>query len=117
MKIDWMLTILAIGVALLIVTFWRASRSHHLTFNALDLIMENGKAERKAVAFMIVLAVSIWVLVDLEMKGKMTEGYYTIFIGAWVLPVVAYMFAPKGSDGTTTVTVKSTIESTEKTTP
>jgi hypothetical protein len=113
-KIDWMLTILAIGAAAIVFTFWRASRSHHVTFNAIDLITENGKAERKAVAFMVVLAVSIWVLIDLEMKGKMTEGYYTIFIGAWVIPVVANMFAGKDGAGTT---VTTTIQSTEKTTP
>lgn len=108
-----MLTILAIGSVLIVISFWRATRNHAVSFNALDLIMENGKAERKAVAFMVVLAVSIWVLIDLEMKGKMSEGYYTIFIGAWVIPIVAKMFAGKDEAGTI---VTTTIQSTEKTT-
>lgn len=115
MKIDWMLLILSCAMVVLAISFWRAHKNHAVMFNALDLIMDNGKVSRTAFAFMVVLGVSIWVLVDLEIKGKMTEMYYGSFIAAWVTPVVAKIFAGANTDTNTTLTLKeTTLETTEK---
>lgn len=117
MKIDWMLVILALGAALIALSIWRAHRASGVIFNAFDLIMENGKVSKIALAFMLVLAVTTWIVVDLTIKGKLTEGIFTMYGTFWVVPLVAKVVFNKTEmpeSGTTTITK---IESVEKTTP
>ncbi|HEX8610126.1 MAG TPA: hypothetical protein VF800_02465 [Telluria sp.] len=118
MMIDWMLVILAAAAALIALSIWRAHRASGISFNAFDLIMEDGKVSKIALAFMLVLAVTTWIVVDLTIKGKLTEGYFTMYGSMWVIPLVAKVVFNKSeaptSAGTTTITK---IESVEKTTP
>ncbi len=115
MKIDWMLTILAVAAVLIAFSIWRAHRTSTNTFDAFDLIMEEGKASKVALGFMLVLAVSTWVVIAQQISGKLSEGVFGLWLGAWVAPLVAKVVFNKPDAAGTTITTK--IESTEKTTP
>ncbi|MBV8061445.1 MAG: hypothetical protein JO253_08000 [Alphaproteobacteria bacterium] len=83
-----MLIVLAASAAAILYSLWRAHVSAQIQFNALDLLMENGRVSRIAVAFMLVLLVSTWVIINLTVRDKITEGYYLAYMGAWVTPLV-----------------------------
>lgn len=87
--ISWMQVFLGLALIGIFVSFWRAHHSKTFEFNAFDLLMENGRVSKIAVAFMGVLAVTTWVIVDLQITGKMTEGYLTTYGAMWVTPLVA----------------------------
>lgn len=89
MKPDWMLILLGAGFALIGVSFWRAHHRADFQFSAFDLVMENGRVSKIAVAFMMVLGVSTWVIVDMQVKNKLTEGMFGLWLTAWVTPLVA----------------------------
>jgi hypothetical protein len=107
-----MLTILAFSAVLVAVSFWRAHSRPGFDFNAFDLIMENGRVSKIALAFMLVLLVSTWVIVDMTIKGKLTEGMFGLWLGAWVTPLVAKVVFNKSEmpSGTTTTTELKTTE-------
>lgn len=109
MKIDWMLIILAVAGLFMIVSFWRAHKKAGFDFNAFDLIMENGKVSKIALAFMVVLGVTTWVIVDLQIKDKLTEGYFTTYGMMWVFPLVAKVVFNKTEmpSGTTVTSMTS----------
>lgn len=88
-SISWMQLFLGLALVAILVSFWRAHHSKTFEFNAFDLLMENGRVSKIAVAFMGVLAVTTWVIVDLQITGKMTEGYLTTYGAMWVTPLVA----------------------------
>lgn len=94
--------LLLAGFAIIAVTFWRAHVKPG-TFNAFDLIMENGRVSKIAFAFMLVLAVSTWVIVDLQMKGKLDSGMYLPWLAAWVTPLVAKVVFNKNDVASMTV--------------
>lgn len=85
----WMQMFLLLSLIGIGVSFWRAHHSPTFEFNAFDLLMENGKVSKIAVAFMGVLAVTTWIMVDLQVTGKMTEGYLTTYGAMWVTPLIA----------------------------
>ena len=118
MKIDWMLTIL-LGAAIIVgISFWRAQHRPGFDFDLFDLVMENGRVSKISVTFMVAFAVTTWILIDLQIKGKMTEGYLVAYGGMWVASLAAKVIFNKDAPpdpGTTVTTTK--IESTEKTTP
>lgn len=89
MKFDVMAIVLAISAIAVIAMFCHAQRHPSITFDAFDLIMEGGRVSKIAIAFMIVLAVTTWVIVDLQLKGNLTEGYFLAYGGMWVIPLVA----------------------------
>lgn len=110
MNISWMQAILAGAAVLVIVSFWRAHRTPGFSFNAFDLIMEDGRVSRIALAFMLVLAVTTWIMIDLQINGKMSEGYLTTYGAMWVLPLVAKVVfnktdMPAGTSLVSTMTV------------
>lgn len=116
MKPDWMLTILIVGAILVAWSFWHAQRKKEFDFDVFDLVMENGKVSKIGVTFMAAFAVTTWILIDLQLKGKMTEGYLTTYGAMWVASLVArVVFNKTEPEAGTTITTK--IESTEKTTP
>lgn len=89
MRIDWMLTILGGFVLLIGFSLWRAHISKTAPFDFFDLLTENGRISKIAVAFMTVLGVSTWVIIDLQIKAHLTEGIFGMWLGAWVTPLVA----------------------------
>jgi hypothetical protein len=102
---DIMMLVLAVFVLALLVTFWVAHRNSATPFNALDLIMVDGKVDRIATVFMIAFAVSTWVIVDLQIKNKLDAGVFGLWLGAWVGPlVVKVVFGKNEMPGTTSST-------------
>jgi len=89
MTISSMQIILAIAFVVIAFSFYTAHRSTALQFNVFDLVMNRGKVDKIAVAFMLVLGVTTWVIIDLQVNGKLTEGYFTMYGGLWVTPLVA----------------------------
>jgi hypothetical protein len=116
-KIDWMLVVLCSALLFIVLSFWKAHRTPGFNFNAFDLVMEGGKVDTEKTAFMIVLAMTTWLMIDIELKGKMTEGYLIIYGGLWVGPLVAKVIfkAKVPPTGTTVTSMTKTIESTEVT--
>lgn len=89
MIISSMQIILAIAFIVIAFSFYTAHKSHALEFNAFDLVMNKGRVDKIAVAFMLVLGVTTWVIIDLQVNGKLTEGYLTVYGGMWVAPLLA----------------------------
>lgn len=89
MKIDWMVVALAGLLILTAVSVWRAHCNPENEINIVDLVLEHGRMSRIAVAFMLTLGVTTWLMVDLEIKGRMTEGYLWAYGSMWVAPLVA----------------------------
>lgn len=113
MTIAPMHLILAGGLAFVAVTFWVAHRSRDAKFDAFDLVMEDGKASKIAVAYMLVLAVSTWVIIDQQIDGKLSEGTLGLWLGAWVGPLVAKVVFGKDAAPATTSTITMTKTTTE----
>lgn len=97
MKFDWSLVALVCIALLVLLTLWRAHARADIDFNLLDLLMENGRVSKIAVAFMLVLGVSTWVIIKLTIDGRLTEGYLTIYTGAWIVPLVTKVVANKNT--------------------
>ncbi len=98
-----MLVVLAAVTLLVLLSIWRAHRDALAQFNAFDLIMENGRASKIAVAFMLVLGVSTWVIVLLAIRDKLTEGMFGLWLAAWTGPLVAkVIFGKNDMPGTST---------------
>ena len=110
MKIDWMLTILAVGVGIIAISIWKAQRRPDFDF--FDLLMENGRVSRIAFWFMAAGAVSTWVIIDLEIKGKLDPTMFGLWLTAWVGPLIAKMvFGRNDMSGMTLTTTKVVTES------
>jgi hypothetical protein len=89
MQFQPMQIILAVGILVMLASVWRAHRTQGFEFNAFDLIMSGGRVDKIAVSFMLVLILSSWIMLDLQINGKMTEGYLGIYVGAWIAPLVS----------------------------
>ena len=88
----------ALGLALLLGIIWsiyRVHRSPEISFNLLDLLLENGRVSRIACMALGSWAMHTWVMCDLQMAGKMTEGYLATYGTIWVAPILLKLFTPK----------------------
>jgi len=73
--------------------------------------MENGKVSKIALGFMVVLAVTTWVVIVKEIKGTLTEGIFGLYGTMWVLPLVAkVVFNKTEMPGTTVTSMTTTTE-------
>ena len=114
---EWMLAVLAAAGVLIVFSFWHAHRNKASTFDALDLIMVDGKLDRIATVFMIAFAVSTWVIVDLQIKGKLDSGIFGIWMASWVGPLVAKMVFGKNDMPSVTSSTTVVQQTTEVTKP
>jgi len=96
-SIQPMHVILAFGVLIMLFSFWTTHKNKSNSFNAFDLIMHEGRVDKIAVSYMLVLILSSWIMVDLQVNAKMTEGYLGIYVGAWIVPLVSKVVV-KGSN-------------------
>jgi hypothetical protein len=91
------IALLCVVSAFIAWTMYRAQKDPNFQFNLFDLIMENGKVSKISVAFMLTLVFTTWLMLDLALKGKMTEGYLTTYGAMWVAPLVARVIFGKTS--------------------
>lgn len=105
-----------------LILFWVVYRAHknpNYQLDLFDLIIDSstGKISRIAVAFMVTLGVTSWVLVRLAIENKLTEGYFGAYGLMWVAPVITKLFNIPPPIGTvTTDTVSSTFKTITQTT-
>lgn len=78
-------------------TIYRAQKDPGFRFDLFDLLMENDRVSKIAVAFMLTLIFTTWLMLDLQLSGKMTEGYLTTYGAMWVAPLVARVIFGKTS--------------------
>lgn len=88
MKLDPMQVILAIGALLIVLSFWRAHKSHKIDFDLLDLLKQNGRASKVAVIIMGAFAVSTWTVINREIHGTLTSDFFGLYLTAWVAPLI-----------------------------
>lgn len=87
-KQNGMALLLGVIVFLIVFSAIRMHRDPNSDFNLLDLLMENGHVSKAAVVMMGAFALTSWMMIELTMIGKMTEGYFGLYAGAWIAPVV-----------------------------
>lgn len=80
---------------LIALSLYQAHKNPDIKLNLLDLFMEGDRLSKVAFVFMISFSFSIWFMIDLALKDKMTEGYFIAFGGLWVSPFVARVLMTK----------------------
>lgn len=84
----------------------RSSMSH---INLEDLLLGDDRKLSKAAAVMMgAFAMTTWLMVYLALNGKMTEGYFAIYVGAWIAPTVTRLIVNKPSETTVAVETSTT---------
>jgi len=116
MTIDPMLIVLCSISIVIGYSIWRAHKRADIVFDFFDLIMVNGKVDKIAVAFMLVLGVSTWVIIDQQIKGRLSGEMFGLWLTAWVAPLVAKVVFGKNevpSIMTSTTVVQQVTETVE----
>lgn len=85
--------LLAVLMTALSVQAWRLHKDPDVSFNLLDLLMENGRVSRLSVMLMGGFTIVSWVMVGLQLTGKMTEGYMSVYGGMCIIPILTRMVA------------------------
>jgi hypothetical protein len=89
--------LVAVAIALLIVlALLRWSRASGDSFHVRDLFMENGRASKGAIVLLGSFAATTWFFVFYTLTGRMTEGYFALYAGAWIAPAVTRMITNPG---------------------
>ena len=85
-----MVVLLLLLISLITLSLVRRDRSATSHINLDNLIVDDvtGKVSKSACMMMGAFAYAIWQMTDLTLTGKMTEGYFVIFCGAFVTPFV-----------------------------
>ena len=82
-------------LVLLMLLMWRTLRSrdrnHESAFYFDDLLTDSltGKASPSAVILLASFVMATWLIVYLAVSGKLTETYFTAYLGAYVAPIIA----------------------------
>lgn len=100
---------LLVGLLLVVWSVYRAQKDPAFQFDIFDLLMENGRVSKIAVAFMVTLAATTWILLRLTIDGKLTEGYFASYGALWVAPLVAKLFSTPPTTSSITQTSTTTI--------
>jgi uncharacterized membrane protein len=87
-----------LGLLIILVSLWKAQRDKNFDFNLFDLLMENGKVSRLACMALGAFATATWIVLDLQVKGKLTEGYFMAYLGSCLAPIIAKLFATGGKN-------------------
>lgn len=96
-KQTYMALLLLVCLFAIVRSLMRKSADQDDEFSFMDFIMERDPITGKRTpsvlrsAYIGAFVFSIWLMVYLALADKMTEGYFTIFNGSWVLPLTAYM--------------------------
>lgn len=108
---DLMTTILGLMLVAIGFAAWRLHLNPENDFNILDLLMENGRVSKAAVVMMGAFSLTSWMMVQLTLAGKMTEGYFGLYSAAWIAPVVIKLItqAASAAPKTTTATAIASV--------
>lgn len=82
--------LLALGALLILWSLLRRSRDEDSKIYLDDLLLgEDGRISKAAAVMFGAFTLTTWMMVYMTVGGKMTEGYFTAYLGAWVAPTVA----------------------------
>jgi hypothetical protein len=85
-----MVAILSIGVLLIAWLLYSRNRAATSRINLDDFLLGDDQKASKAAAVMFgSFFFTTWLMLDLQLKGKMSEGYLGLYLTAWVGPAVA----------------------------
>ena len=105
--------IMALVLAGILITLvfaaWRLHLNPENDFNVLDLLMENGRVSKAAVVMMGAFSLTSWMMVQLTLTGKMTEGYFGLYSAAWIAPVVVKLITQASATASPKTTTTATI--------
>lgn len=109
--IDTRLGMLAVLVIVVLAILWsleRRSRNRDSKIALDDLLIgDDGKISKAATVMFGAFFMTTWVIVYLTINGKLTEGYFTAYILAWVAPAVTKLIKGPEPTSTTVVSVSS----------
>jgi hypothetical protein len=111
MTFDPMLALLGFCACLLCLILWKAHKAAG-SFNVFDIVIVDGKFDRVAFAYILVLFVTTWIMINLEITRRMSEGYVGLYCTAWVGPLVAKMVFGKNEVSSASVTQQTETKST-----
>lgn len=89
---------LLLGILLALWSLYRTHLNASIDFNLLDLLMENGRVSKVSCIVMGSFSLHSWIMLDLELAGKMSEGYLTIYGATWIAPLLARIFTVNSTD-------------------
>lgn len=109
----------AMSLIVVLLIGWSLYRAHKDTnglshFSLFDLLMENGRVSRIASVFMGGFFVVSWIMIQLQISGKMTEGYMGLYFAGIISPLISKLFSPPAPPVTITESSSST-KTTERT--
>lgn len=90
-SIDWMVIALVAALIIMTYTLYRAQKDPNRVFDVYDLVMENGRLSRQACVMMGSFVTTSWMMIQLTVNGKLTEGYLGLYSAAWIAPTVTRM--------------------------
>lgn len=84
-----MVIALALIISTLLITLIRRDRSAASQINLEDLLLgDDGKLSKAAAVMMGAFTMTTWLMIYLTLNGKMSEGYLSIYVAAWITPTV-----------------------------
>lgn len=89
-----MIAVLVAAVGILALSLWSAQKRHP-HFDLFDLLMEEGRVSNVKCVLMGAFAVTTWMMINLTLTGRMTEGYFSAYVAGWVAPIIIRMFSNK----------------------
>lgn len=91
--------ILVFVLIALLYSLVRRDRSASSNIDLEDLLIgEDGRFSKAAAVMLGSFLLTSWVIVYLTLQGKLTEGYFTAYIGAWVVPTVVKLISSKSNN-------------------
>lgn len=106
---------LGLYAVLLLAVVWiawsliRASRKITSRIDLEDLLLgEDDKVSKAAFVMLGAFALSTWLMVYLTTTGKMTEGFFGLYIAAWITPSVTKLIVGSPPIATQTTTLVQT---------
>lgn len=87
-KVGMTISLLLILLFIVRVMF-RRDKDPESKINLDDLLIgDDGKVSKAAVVLLGAFLMTTWVIIHLTLMDKLTEGYLTIYAGAWIAPTV-----------------------------
>lgn len=94
-QINLMAVVLVVGLVVAGVSLYLAHRNPENNINIFDLFLHNGRLDKLAVVFLAAFGMTTWLMVDLQLSGKMTEGYLGLYGTMWIGPLFAKLILNK----------------------
>lgn len=75
----------------------RSQRDKHSPINFEDLFIgDDGRMSKASTVMLGSFVVTTWMMVELTLSGKLTEGYLGLYMAAWVAPTVTSLIVNAG---------------------